>query len=64
MKQPKLHTLQLLLPLRPERAPANLPADKQRDLAQALAELFLKAAVASGNSQSERPRKNESETHA
>ncbi len=65
MKQPKRNTPQLLLPhLQPDRPPANLPVQKQSDLASALAELLLKAAVASGESRSERQPKNESETHA
>ena len=64
MKQPKPNTLQLLLPLRPDQAPANLPAERQNDLAHALAELLLSAAVASDDSQSERQLENESETHS
>ena len=64
MKQPKRSTPQLLLPhLQPDRPPANLPAHKQRDLASALAELLLRAVVASDDSRSERQPKNESETH-
>lgn len=64
MKQSKRNTLQLLLWLGPDRPPANLPVQKQRDLARALAELLLRAAVASGDSRSERRPNNESETHA
>ena len=65
MKQPKRSAPQLLLPhLQPDRPPADLPAHRKRDLASALAELLLKAAVASGNCQAERKRTNESETHA
>ena len=65
MKQPKRSTPQLLLPhLPPDRPPADLPANKQRDLASALAELLLRAAVANGDCQVERKRTNESETHA
>ena len=65
MKQPKRNTRQLVLPhLQPDRPPANLPAHKQRDLAGALAELLLRAAVACGDSRSERKPSNEYETHA
>ena len=65
MKQPKRNTRQLVLPhLQPDRPPAKLPADRQRDLASALAELLLRAAVASGDGRSERQPKNESENHA
>ena len=65
MKQPKRNTPQLLLPyLQPDRPPADLPAHKQKDLASALAELLLRAAVASGDGRSERQPKDESKTHA
>ena len=65
MKQPKRSAPQLLLPqLQPDRPPADLPANKQRDLASALAELLLRAAVANGDCQAERKRTNESEPHA
>ena len=65
MKQPKLSPSQLLLPhLRPDRPPASLPAQQKRDLASALAELLLRAAVAGGDSRSERNQKNESENHS
>jgi hypothetical protein len=66
MKLLKRSTTQLLLPhLQPDRPPADLPANKQRDLASALAELLLQAAVANGDCQkAERKRTNESETHA
>lgn len=65
MKQPKRNTQQLVLPhLQPDRPPANLPAHKQRDLASALAELLLRAAVGSGDNRSERKPRNEYETHA
>lgn len=64
MKQPKRNTPQLLLPhLQPDRPPADLPAHRQRDLASALAELLLRAAVESGDSRSERQPKDESKTH-
>ena len=63
MKQPKRNTPQLILSLQPDRPPAKLPADRQRDLASALTELLLRAASASGDSQAERKRTNESETH-
>ena len=64
MKQPKPNTLQLHLPLGPSRDPAILPVNKQRDLAHALAELLLRAAVASSDRQSERQPNDESEAHA
>ena len=65
MKQPKRSTPQLLLPhLQPDRPPADLPAHRQKDLASALAELLLRAAVANGDCQAERKRTNESKTHA
>ena len=65
MKQPKRSTRQLLLPhLQPDRTPTDLSADKRKNLASALAELLLRAAVASGDSRSEREPENESENHA
>lgn len=51
-KPQKLQKLQLNLPLIDLR-PAELPRDKERELAQALAELLLNAAIESAGEQTE-----------
>jgi len=61
-QQPKPNVLQMNLPL-VDLATADLPADKQRDLALALVELLLSASNAGGGRPSKGGDDDEPEAH-